>query len=527
MVFPAQGRAGRVIGFIDIGTNSIRLLLVRVHRNQSFNVLSQRKEVVRLGEGEFETGELQREPMQRAVLVCRMFREMAESFGVKEIIAVATSATRDARNQRKFLRTLKREAGLDVKVVSGLEEGRLIYLGVASGIKIDELAFFIDIGGGSTEVIVGGQHEYEYVDSLSLGAIRLTNQFLENHKGPVSQEMYSRIQNYIRDSAIRAIQELKKYNLSMAVGSSGTIENLADIAILAATGRRRTMDDAMTHKQLRKVVRMLCSLPLEERRKVPGINPDRADIIIAGAAIIDTMMGELELDSIRISERGLRDGLLVEYLTTQSGVYPVEASFRAQSIVRLGRALGFDEEHGRHIADLSLQLFDSSREHKLHKLGSHERELLEYSSLLHDVGVSLSYSNHQAHSYYFIRNAELLGFNENEISIMAATTLFHRKRFPKKKHPEYAALGKKARRTVRYLSVFLGIAESLDRSHQQLVREVFLEPKGKKKALLTLFSSHEIPLEMWGVEYHRSAFKKVFDRKLKVRRVDPAARGAA
>jgi exopolyphosphatase / guanosine-5'-triphosphate,3'-diphosphate pyrophosphatase len=523
MVLPVHGDKGKVVGFIDIGTNSIRLLLVRLHSNQSFTVLSQRKEVVRLGEGEFETQTLQRKPMQRAVLVCRMFRDMAESFDVDEIIAVATSATREAANRRKFLRMLQRETGLDVKVISGHEEARLIYLGVASGIKIDGQAFFIDIGGGSTEVVVGDQHTYSYIDSLRLGAIRLTHRFLENHTGPVSEEMYARIQNYVRDSSIRTLQELKNYPLDMAAGSSGTIENLADIAILAALGRRRMMDDVMTHKQLRRVVKMMCELPLEERRKVPGINPERADIIIAGAAIIDTFMEELGIHGIRISERGLRDGLLVEYLTRQSGQFPVELSYRAQSIIRLGRSQGFDEEHGRHIANLSLQLFDSSRQNGLHSLGDHERELLEFSALLHDVGVSLSYANHQAHSYYFIRNAELLGFDETEVSIMAATTLFHRKRFPRKKHPEFASLGKRARRVVRSLSVFLGIAESLDRSHQQLIREVNLEPVGEDKALLTLYSSQEIPLEMWGVEYHRSAFRQVFKRKLKVRRFELSA----
>jgi len=520
VVLPVHGEKGRVIGFIDIGTNSVRLLLVRVFPNQSFTVLSQRKEVVRLGEGEFETGELQPEPMKRAVLVCRMFREMADSFDVDEMFTVATSATRDARNKRKFLRMLRREAGLDVKVVSGPEEARLIYRGVASGVNIGNLAFFIDIGGGSTEVIAGEQHEYHYLDSLPLGAIRLTHKFLEHERGIVSQESYARIQNYIRDSSIRAIQELKKYQFDMAVGSSGTIENLADIAVYASEGRPRTMDDVMTYTQLRDVVDRLCSLPLKERRQVPGINPDRADIIIAGAAIIDTLMGELGLESIRISDRGLRDGLLVDYLTRQSGGYPVETSYRAQSIIRLGRSQGFDEEHGRHIANLALQLFDSSHENGLHSLGDLERELLEYSSLLHDVGVSLSYSNHQAHSYYFIRNADLLGFNENEISIMAATALFHRKKFPRTKYPEYAALNKEAREIVCYLSVFLGIAESLDRSHQQLVEHVQLLPEGKKRARLNLYSDHGIPLEMWGVEYHHTAFKRVFKRDLEVCRIE-------
>jgi exopolyphosphatase/guanosine-5'-triphosphate,3'-diphosphate pyrophosphatase len=303
----------------------------------------------------------------------------------------------------------------------------------------------------------------------------------------------------------------------MAVGSSGTIENLADIALRNFHQRRREPDDVLTHEALRGVVGLLCGLSLEDRSRVPGINPDRADIIISGAAILDTIMGELGLKEIHISERSMRDGMLVDYLNRiDYGDSEQEVSFREASVLRLGRSLGFDEEHARHVSRLALILFDIAKKQGLHDLTRRERELLEYAAMLHDVGVSLSYSNHQAHGYYFITNAELLGFDQTEIAIMATTTLFHRKKFPRKRDQEFVALDDRSQEIVRILGVFLSIAEGLDRSHMGLVRDMELELVGKRKALLRIQATQDCPLEVWGVEFHDKAFRKTFKRSLAI-----------
>ena len=309
---------GRMVAFLDIGTNSIRLLMVRINPNQSYTILSQQKEVIRLGEGEFVHNLLQPEAMERAVLVCREFAEMARSYGAEEIMAVATSAAREAKNQRDFLRRLQRSAQIDVRLVSGREEARLIYLGVSSGVHLgDKKALFIDIGGGSTEVIIGDQEQYYVLDSLKLGAIRLTSLFfLPNESEPVASARYALIQQFVRNAAVRTIQRVGDQQIDLAIGSSGTIQNLADISIYAANKRSRQRDDLLVYQQLQETVKTLCALPLQERKKIPGINPDRADIIIAGAAILDTLMQALGIKELRISERGLREGLLVDYLST-------------------------------------------------------------------------------------------------------------------------------------------------------------------------------------------------------------------
>jgi len=508
----------RVVGFIDLGTNSIRLLLVRIKPDRSYAVLSQRKETVRLGEGEFKTERLQPEAMDRAVLVCQNFAQMARSRGADEIIALATSATREAQNRKTFLRRLEEEADLEVRVISGREEARLTYLGVSSGINMGERqGFFIDIGGGSTEIAVGDQSEHFYLDTLKLGSIRLTMLFLEMNEGLVSSEQYETLQGYVRDTAIRTLQKANRYRLEMGIGSSGTIENLADIAIRNFHQRRREPDDVLTHEELKGVVGMLCGLSLENRKRVPGINPDRADIIIGGAAILDTIMQELGLKEIHISERSMRDGMLVDYLNRMDGAESEqELSFREASVLRLGRALGFDEEHARHVTRLALNLFDISKEQGLHNLTLWERELLEYAAMLHDIGMSLSYSNHQAHSYYFITNAELLGFDQTEIAIIAATALFHRKKFPRKRDNEFAALDDRSQEIIQVLGVLLSIAEGLDRSHMSLVRDMEMELEGKRMALLRIRATQECPLEVWGVEYHDKAFQKAFGRRLAV-----------
>jgi exopolyphosphatase/guanosine-5'-triphosphate,3'-diphosphate pyrophosphatase len=512
----AQRDTERIVSFIDIGTNSARQLLVRIQPDLSYQVISQRKEAIRLGEGINTAGYLNGEAMQRAITVCQHFTEMANAAGAQEIIAVATSATRDARNRMIFINRLKNEADLDVRVISGLEEARLIYRGAASGARLDEsTALFLDIGGGSTELIAGNHSQYFYLDTLDVGAIRLTNRFLPGKEGPVRPKQYRKICNHVRDVSVRAIQALSEFDFRHCVGTSGTIENLADIVVLKDQGRRRTPDDVVNHKQLRKTIEHLCSLSLEERRAVPGINPNRADIIIAGAAILDTLLEDCGVKEFGVSERSLRDGLLVEYLAQlrQDEDFE-EPSFRERSVLRLGRAMKYEEPHAKHVAQLAVELFDSAAALGMHTLGPLERELLRYAALLHDIGVSLSYANHHVHSAYFIRNADLLGFNQREIDIIANLARYHRKASPKKKHAEFAALDDGAQMIVRHLCVFLSLAESLDRTHIGAVVSAAWKEDIQGNLILELRCRRDCPLEQWGVNYHEKAFRRVFQRKL-------------
>ncbi len=502
----------RVAAFLDIGTNSVRLLIVRVEPNHAYRILTDQKEVVRLGEDEFIEQRLQPKAMQRAALICAKFANLARSHGAHEVVAVATAAVREAENKGAFLRRLRQEAGLDVHVVSGMEEARLIYLGVSSGVHLGEkTALFIDIGGGSAEIIVGSQQQHQYLASLKLGAIRVSSLFLPDASAPVSPDLYALIQRNVRVAAVRALQQVRRHRIDLAMGSSGTIENLAEIAVRMFNRRKRGRDGVLTHEHLKQVVKVLCELPLEKRRQVPGINPERADIIIGGAAVLDTLMQELQVSEIAISDRGLRDGLLMDYLSRRQPDY-WQMSVRQRSVLQLGRTCGFDEAHAQNVAALALELFDSAREAGLHSLSAAEREWLHYAALLHDVGAFLSYNNHHAHTYYIINNAEMLGFDQAEVSIIAATALFHRKAFANSRRAEFAALDRPSRQVVRILSVLLRMAENLNRGHTNVVRHAYLRAVSKKKSMLTVHAAGDCQLELWGFQSNQAAFEKELGR---------------
>ena len=516
-----------VVAFLDLGTNSVRLLLVRIYPNHSYATLTQQKEVIRLGEGEFADQYLQPEAMDRAVLVCSKFADLSRSYGAREIVAVATSAVREAKNQKEFLRRLRREADLDLRVISGREEARLIYRGIVSAVHLaDQSAAFIDIGGGSTEIIAGDQQQYHFLGSLALGAVRLSTLFfLPDETDPVAPERYALIQRYVRNASVRTLQQMRQHPFEVAFGSSGTIENLTDIAARVLHNRARQRDDALTAADLKRVVELLCQCSLEERRKVPGINPERADIIIAGAAILDTLMQDLKIKQVRVvSERGLREGLLVDYLSRGEHAELFRGmTVRERSVLQLGRACGFDEAHARHIAELSLEMFDSAQKAGLHALDDRDRELLEYAALLHDIGAFLSYNNHHLHTHYLIRNAELLGFDQAEIATMAVTTLFHRKGTPTKKNPDFAALDKRARKRVRLLSAFVRVAEGLDRSHNGVIAHAKIRAVDKNRARLEIQATGDCQLEVWGVEDRLKVLEKLLDREIKLKVQSKAA----
>ena len=516
------GQNGRVVSFIDIGTNSVRLLVVRLNPNHSYTILSRQKQQVRLGEGEFEDDEIKQEAIERLVMVCRKFTDLARTFSTEEFVAVATSAMREAANQNAILHLLRQEAQIDVRVISGQEEARLIYLGVASGIHFgDRQAFFIDIGGGSTEIAIGGDRTYHYLESFRLGAIRLSNMYLpRDETGPVPPDQYKRVQHHIKAAIIHSARKIHTLKPVIAIGSSGTIMNLAEIAQKSFYQNSGSGETDLSFKDLQKVIEMLCALPLDQRKKVPGINPERADIIIAGAAILETFMKETGMDSIAITGRSLQDGLLVDYLSRMDD-FPLlgKLSPRERSVLQLGRSCGINEAHARTVTSLVLELFNSAKEQGLHDLGDIDRELLEYATFLHDIGSFISYTNHHAHSYYIIKNSELLGFDEKEITFMANIARFHRKKAPRKKDTEIMDLDTRERDSLRILTTFIRLSESLDRSHTALIQHVRFTRTDKDSVHLEVVARGDCQLEIWGVEAEKKAFEKIFGKQLFIERI--------
>lgn len=517
MASARDGHAGRMIGFIDVGTYSVRLLLVRLNPNQSYTTLAELKEPVRLGGHEYLSNRLQALAMDRAEQVCRRFAEMCRRSGAAEIVAVATSATREALNQREFLRRLRQHARLDVRVISGREEARLIYLGVSRGVHLaGRMGLFVDLGGGSTEISVGDERDYHYLDSLKLGTIRLTQMFQLDGPKAISAAQYNEVREYARSAAIRTIQQVRRHRHEVVIGTSGTIRNLAGMAALRAGRPTPTGEPWLTRAELAEVATELRRARLADRRRLPGLNPERADVIVAGAAILETLMDELGLKRIDTSRRGLRDGLLVDYLmrTAPRRERLYELAPRRRSVLLLGRLCGFDESHARRVAALALDLFDSAARAGLHRYGAAERELLEYAALLHDIGTFLSFVNHQAHTYYLIRHADLVGFDQTEIALVAALARYHRKGRPRPRDPELADLDARGVALVRRLFVLLRLAERLERSHHGVVRRARLRRVGKNLVALRLVAEGDCALELKAVAKDEKAFARAFGARL-------------
>jgi exopolyphosphatase/guanosine-5'-triphosphate,3'-diphosphate pyrophosphatase len=516
---------------MDIGTNSARLLVVEVHYDYTWTVIAQHKEVVRLGEGEFSSSppRLTEEAIDRGAVVCARFAEMAKSYGANEIVALATAATREAENQDDFVTRILRDTDgyLQVRVISGDEEARLIYLGVRSGIEqvSGQRALFMDIGGGSTELIVGDNANYHFLDSMKVGAIRLTSQFLEGRTGAIPPMVWSSMQRHVHSTLAPAARAIEREGFVKMFGSSGTIISLAEIAARRAhpLGELPTSmrNYELTLTDLGSVTQMLCRMTLEERRKVPGLSPERADIVVAGASILQTVMEVVGAKSIFISDRGLREGIVVDQLLRdeEAKSHLEEESVRARSTRRLARRCLVDVDHASKVTNLALSIFDQTRLVGLHELDSEARELLQYGAMLHDCGFFISHTAHHMHSYYLIRHSELLGFNDVEVETIALIALHHRKALPRRRDIAFNALPERNQEDVRVLSCCVRLAEALERSHMGIVHNLAIVAEQEtNRILLTLFTAHgtDAAIELWTVQNQAAAFEKTFRAPLDV-----------
>ncbi|MDV0443615.1 Ppx/GppA phosphatase family protein [Methanorbis rubei] len=515
----------KIVAFIDIGTNSARLLVVSISPNGAYHMLSRIKDIVRLGEDEYISGvaKIMPEAIDRLVLVLKRFVDLSRTFGDAEFVMMATSAMREATNAQEIVDQIRSDLGLEIQIISGKEEARLIHLGVAAGMSLgNDQALFIDIGGGSTELIVGGQYSYSTLESMQLGAIRITNQCIKkNFSGALPQKKQTKMMNRIMTVAMPALQRISEHPFTRAVGSSGTTINLAEIAQRLYHAEESSEKLVLLLADLDKLFTYLSSLSLEERRRVPGINPERADIILAGAAILLAVMKTLKIPQLEISDRGLREGILMDYLavipgTPQSEQMPVKDA----SILQLGRYCRLEEDHAKAVQKNVLTMFDSAKLCGLHNYGAWERELLANAAWLHDVGDFLSFIGHHQHGEYIIRNTELLGFDQREIEIMAKIVRYHRKKLPGRKDSEFGSLSIEDRDRVRSMAIFLRTAELLNRSHAVSVTDVYYSCKGGDATLnVAAPESSDLTLELMSLAPETALFTKVFGKKLTVRRV--------
>jgi len=511
-----------IIGCLDLGTNSVRLLVVLLKPNGSYFILTQQKEVIRLGEGEFTDNRITREAISRATRVIVSLIELAKSRGADDIIAVATSATRDASNGEELCTHIEHMTGVKIRIISGTEEARLIWLGVSSGYDLREnKALFIDIGGGSTEIIVGDQNEPFLLRSLKLGAIRTSAGFFPpSFEGTIPDRMITDIQKYVENQIVYVAKSILSHKISRVFGSSGTIIALESVAaackpLISSHKQGLLMRDELSH-----VIRFLSGLTLKERRSVAGLNPERADIIIAGAIILHEILKATDINYIEVSSRSLRDGLLLDYLSRIPGYLSHHIPVRENSLISLGRSCHIDEDHSRHITYLALKLYDTGVLSGLFDKSDEARDLLYCAARLHDVGQFISFSNHHQHSFYLITQVPLSGFNQHEVLLIGLITRYHRKRTPRSRDLPFSELTREDKKLVKQLSLLLRIAEHLDRSHDRRITDVSLsckKGKNKKEVILDISCQTDCSLEIWAAEVDKEIFYRTIGLPLIIR----------
>jgi exopolyphosphatase/guanosine-5'-triphosphate,3'-diphosphate pyrophosphatase len=502
---------------IDIGTNSLHMIVVRVRPDFSFEVVDREKEMVRLGAGGLDGKALTPEAMQVALQVLSKFKRLAESHSVDKIVAVATSAVREAENGGEFLRAITDKTGIHPRVISGVEEARMIHMAAAYGVNISGgVAVAIDIGGGSVEITKGNGPAMTIGKSFKLGVIRMTERFVKSD--PISPREERRLVRHIESQLGAYLKQLARDGFDRVIGTSGTILSLG--AIVAAEDEREAevtlRNRRIPAKQLRNVRKLLTSLDLQARLRVPGLDPRRADLAVTGAILIDTILRRLGADEITLCDLSLREGLVLDYVArhrkaiTQADRYP---DVRRRSVIELAERCNYRSEHAQQIAKLVLTLFDRTR--AVHGLTDKERELLEYSALLHDVGVHISYERHHKHSYYLIKNGDLRGFDPEEVETLALVARYHRRATPARHHDGYRELPRKVRQVVRALAAMLRLAEGLDRSHAQAVTGLELHDRGKD-ALLLLQTDSDAELEVWAAARQAAPFERLIGKPLRV-----------
>ena len=460
---------------IDVGTNSVHMVIARPVAGGSPEVLARERMPVRLGSGGEDMRRLRPDAIDRAVAALVECRHIADAHDA-EVVAVATSAVREADNQGDFLRRAHSEAGVTVQVVSGMEEARLIHLGAMSAVPIaGRPHVVIDIGGGSTEVIVGNGTAPALARSLKLGHIRLTDRFFPS--GRISEGAVKACRRHIRSFLAPVAHDAHETGFEVAVGCSGTIASLAYVCAARRGEPLRSATNAIIeYSELKDVVADLMTRPRpEDRLSVPGLDPARSDVIVAGAVLLRQLFTALGIESMVVSTGALREGLLLDRFNRRDrsrddGLHHLN-DLRRSSVLALARSYHEDLIHAEHATDLALELFDETR--TAHGLGIADSELLEAAGLLHNIGRFVAHSSHHKHSYYLIRHSERLsGFTENELELIALVARYHRKREPAASHTEYTALNKADRYRVRVLAGLLRVGIALDRTYRRAVQQV-------------------------------------------------------
>jgi len=500
---------------IDLGTNSFHALIVDANVSGSFILLDRIKEQVQLGEGGLASHRLSDEAMARGMEALRRIRLLAYGWGVEDYLAFATSAIREAGNGGKFIDRVQEELGIRIRTISGDTESQLIFEGVRRAVEMSEPTLVVDIGGGSTEFMIGTSDRLQFGTSLKVGAARMTAEFVTTD--PISSVEKKRLRTHYREVGETMMDVARNAGVTELVGSSGGFENLSQVLLNRKGEVRNTIfQSVFSAGEFRSLLRAVIASNRDQRAAMSGLDERRVDQIVAAAVLVDVILKDLNIKTVRISPYALREGMVDYFIKQNYRRLEQLAPFsdvRRRSVFELGIRCQWEERHCYQVASLALQLFDACRE--IHHLEDEDRELLEYAGLLHDIGYHISRKNHHKHTHYLLQHADLRGFLPDEIDIMATVARYHAGSLPKRRHGLLAQMSEATTDRALKLSAILRVAEGLDRSHFQNVKELIVRRK-KKKLRIAIKTESDPELDIWGARRGADLFEKVFGMKVDV-----------
>jgi exopolyphosphatase / guanosine-5'-triphosphate,3'-diphosphate pyrophosphatase len=499
---------------IDIGSNSIRMEAAEVVPGEPTRILASDREVTRLGEAVFRGGAVGEEALRST---CAVLARMAATYRKLDVVgvrAVATSAIRDTRNQRDFLARATEAAGTPVEIISGREEARLIHLGVEGGWPQNgKRVLILDIGGGSAEIIAAEEGRLREAFSIPLGAVRLREIFLEDDP-PTARQLHQ-MQEFIREKLDEPVKRLGHPAWDRAIATSATASAVASAVTRVGRSRREEVDrQRVPASQVRTLYRKLAELNLAGRRKVTGIGPRRAEIIVPGVAVLSIFLEEFQLLSVYYSRAGVRDGIIADLAARNVGAELSRLSRdQRREVESMARRYGVSLENARKVADITAVLFTALQ--SLHELPPATGKLLDAAAFLHDVGHFVNAASHHKHSYYVVSNSDMAGFTERERLLVAALCRYHRRSLPAVTHSTFQSLAPEEKRTLLLLIPILRLADNLVLGHEQRILGVECRLRDGE-VLVQVHAEGDIDLEQWGAERAGEAFRQVYNRGISV-----------
>ncbi len=525
------------LGIIDVGSNNIKLEIYKIDKNKPPILIYDDRYTARLGNQSFITKELQAENVDVAVKTLKNFKEQCVKSQCKQVIAVGTAALREA-NSDEFIKIIDKTCGLKINIISGIEEARLVYLAALASIPFGSKKYLLlDIGGGSTEMSICNNKTVYFMKSMPLGTVRLKDMFVEDVNGIQNKsfhkpDIYVKLMsNYVSKILYPYQKVIQEYPFEMGILSGGIVRSILrlieiyDIAPLRALDTRVLILDTPV---LLKFLQWLLALSKDKISQLKGISKERRDIIVTGSLLLWSLLDVTKTKQSYVMSQGLRYGILADYIhrkvdhkiyDNRQGLYKMEATSRF-----IQRFDIFSHAHVKHCAYLSLILFSLFQEE--HLLDNYYRDICYASAMLHDIGTAISHASHHKHSQYLILHADIPGFSMEEKLWISLIARYHRKRLPKESDRVFYKLSEKDFSIVLKLTSLLRIADALDRSHQQLIKEIRIQERRKEHIILSIHTKltkktkfvkkEDLSLELWSFEKKKSLFENIFRKKLTI-----------